>query len=576
MLNLFDYLTPEDDKILTNYITHFGVQDHYVGNQTWLKYWAESKKKLFHLLGGQLIYKFPYTYEKPSEQLQNEIENLISKHYKFSNAYTSLLYDKVRDRENDDYCIHYETRRNLIKFLGTATLKEDKIATTVKYKDDNHKKELQLQAGMKPLRAIQKVLKYFDADKHTMDLFEEFRIQHSLVLNEKVIHGNMCISIHPMDFLTMSDNGSDWSSCMSWQKQGCFHVGTVEMMNSNCVVCAYLESSTPFSWGDEGFNWSNKKWRQLFYCTKEIIVNGKAYPYQNTNFTYAILEKLRELAKKNWNHIYQFGIEEYQDMKHIGSYQRMLNNQHWIRYNKTTKHNILFNSNGMYNDMFNDHDHSTKYWCVRNKVKHNIVINYSGKAPCLCCMQTVIDRKDDYELDMSSEDAYNDRYSNCGNVLCFDCLNDRACDSCGNEHGLYTVYDVEGKHYCKECADKYIKICPDCGKPFLFPWNDWHRPKIRLVERPLYAQDFEGRFIDNNKPVVVDYCACVRCTNEAYKTIFPQTEIPVDPDRPHYTWDRGQVIHITEKAHNIVEDWVQQHLKENLKKPELILKPVEF
>ena len=47
MLNLYDYLTPLDSKRIENYITEWGIEDGYVGNDTYLSYWKENKKKLF-------------------------------------------------------------------------------------------------------------------------------------------------------------------------------------------------------------------------------------------------------------------------------------------------------------------------------------------------------------------------------------------------------------------------------------------------------------------------------------------------------------------------------------------------
>lgn len=569
MLNLFDYLTPEDDEILTDYITTFGVNSNYIGNQTWLRYWAESKKKLFHLLGGNLIYKFPYEYEKPESQLQQEFRSLQTT--PFYDDYYLFISKNVVD------C---RTARIFRYFESVESFSRDAILETIKYKDDNHGKMLQLQKGMKPIRALQKILHYFNADEKLLQEFEDFRIKHSLIFNEKHLKGNMCISIHPMDFLTMSDNNSDWTSCMSWQKQGCYHIGTVEMMNSNCVVCAYLEAETPFTWGKNEKTWNNKKWRQLFYCTKEIIVNGKPYPYQNKEFTFAVLEKLRELAKRNWNRDYEFGIEEYRDMQHIGSLYRMDQNQIWIRTHRTTKHNIIFNSNGMYNDMFNDHESQTTYWCVRNKVKHNIVINYSGKAPCLCCMGEILENnaEDNYYYDRFTEDSYNGRFSNCGELLCVECRDARNCSNCGNSHGLKDVFTYEGKQYCIDCAEKSLRFCPDCGHIMNINKEMYFHPFVRLTENKLYSQDIynnhsrSGTSEEDNKKPVAPFYACPSCLKKYYsENEFPISELTLDTTRQYCSWEPKTIqIRLSKDTHNIIEDWVQKHLAVNLEKIKII------
>jgi hypothetical protein len=93
--------------------------------------------------------------------------------------------------------------------------------------------------GMKFMKALGKVVEAYNLDQ---EMFEEFRIAHSQILNDKKLSGRLCLSIHPLDYMTMSDNESDWGSCMSWREGGCYRRGTVEMMTSPVVVVAYLKS----------------------------------------------------------------------------------------------------------------------------------------------------------------------------------------------------------------------------------------------------------------------------------------------------------------------------------------------
>ena len=45
----------------------------------------------------------------------------------------------------------------------------------------------------------------------------------------------------------MSDNDYGWDSCMGWMNEGEYRLGTVEMMNSPCIVVAYID-------GEEAWN----------------------------------------------------------------------------------------------------------------------------------------------------------------------------------------------------------------------------------------------------------------------------------------------------------------------------------
>ena len=345
----------------------------------------------------------------------------------------------------------------------------DSFLSNIKFKLDGEKKTFQAQKGQKPMRVLGRFLTYcknLEGANEIIQEYEDFRLAHSVILNDKVVKGNMVISIHPLDFMTMSDNNSNWGSCMSWRENGCYHVGTVEMMNSNNVLCCYIENSEPFYFSknkddvDEDYLWYNKKWRQLVYFTKDIIVSGKPYPYANNEISKVLIQTIRELARKNLDWTYSFGPEEYRDMIHITGSYSMKRAKNYIRHGYMKKHNIIFDSKGMYNDMLNDS--YTKYWCVRNKVEHNKVISYSGKAPCLCCGGPVVyETYDDYD--------YNERYANCGSTVCEDCKEDLKCSICNDAYPHlkhYTVFLNNGKkiRICESCIKDYIRKCPDCGK----------------------------------------------------------------------------------------------------------------
>lgn len=557
MLNLFNYLTEKDNKLIENYITTFGIEEGYIGNEKYLSYWATNNKKLFRLLGGQLIYKIPYEYEIEPYQFRLEIEHLKNRHpftKKFSEfcmgkddrpkeaakLYQILRKEGITNNDIWDICWKIQAPISISHLIINAA------GIDFKFKRPSKRNTLRIDEKMKIMKTIRAILLYFDVDKEDPELYNEFidfQNKYSVILNTKKIKCEMCFSIHPLDFLTMSDNANNWTSCMSWRDQGCYHTGTVEMMNSNCVICVYLNSSTPFVFKEgmediENYTWNNKKWRQLFYCTKEIIVSGKAYPYANKAFTDFALETLRNLAKTNWNQTYEFGIEPYRDMIHLGSYYRMENNRRWIRKKTAIKHNIIFNSNGMYNDMFND-VHTT-YWCIRNKVPHAIMINYSGKAPCACCMDNVLEFDDPYIYD---EGSYNDRYSDTSKILCRKCIRDRYCSICGNDYGQHKIITIkDGRHICSDCAHRYFKICPDCGE--IFSRNSYDDKncgiyaeikghgleKIHSRYLPYFSTDSDKKDIglqDDDLPVAVAYHCCDKCKqrliNEGkieYRTIY--------------------------------------------------------
>lgn len=490
MLNLFNHLTEEDNRKILGYVNTFGIENDYIGNEIYLKPWAESKKKLFHLLGGNFIYKEPVVVPKNDKQMEEEIDVLLD--HRFASVYYHLIDKVVKDKDFQCDTKMFSTSRawEEIKAIlySNGNLKNNIILSldsTIKiaYKD---KKPLQIAPKAKTLKTIQKIIEYADADQETLDLFEDFRLKHSQILNDKNIHGNLCISIHPLDFMTMSDNASNWSSCMNWKNHGAYCVGSVEMMNSNNVVCAYIESNKAFSFDtSEGVEvWNNKKWRQLFYCTKEILLSGKPYPYENKELTIKVLDILKNLAQKNWNRTYEFGIEQYKDMVHFNTIGCMDNNRNWIYNKQTKKHNIILDTRGMYNDFFNDH--YTPYYCYRNRVKKNTIISVSGKALCLCCGKPMV-QASEYTDEYTHEDAYNERYTPTDALICEDCLSKRTCPNCDADdrkgyYKLYTVYNGDSvEKLCSRCITDKYKICSNCGE--LYKETLEHtNPNLRFIK----------------------------------------------------------------------------------------------
>ena len=475
MFNLYSQLTTEDKDKIEQYIYNYGIlKDYYLGTEKWLQYWSTEKIKLYKLLDSQFILKIPFSYNKDKKDIERDIDALIYCNNEYG-KFITLIKQIVRNLPNADLYNNdfYELVCDMLHIDSLAeNITHTYISKKVTFKAEGAKRELQLQPKGKPVKMLGKVITYLidnnvikseEEKKYFADNLEGFRIRHSQILNEKTINGNLCFSVHPLDFMTMSDNNT-WNSCMNWRNGGCYHVGSVEMLNSNNVVCCYLESSRPFYLTKEqnnDYTWNDKKWRQLFYVTKDIIVSGKSYPYPNKEITMAALNALRDLAKKNLNWTYEFGPEQYLDMLHVRSLRAMENNQRFISTKKTTKHNILFHTKGMYNDMLNDQ--RTKYYCVRNKVDHNKVITYSGKAPCLCCGESVISESDYYS------DEYNERYENVGEVICYSCNKEHfSCNVCHETRSNSRMYRVNEdghvRQYCEYCFNEYIRVCPCCGK----------------------------------------------------------------------------------------------------------------
>lgn len=480
-----------DLPALQDYVERYGdLNKDTFSMDRFLQDWFESKRKLFRLFGEQLTVSFPISITKDREALANEFAKALgfvkkgtsAEEWNESNTYLDIHDGNPFLLRMKSFLRHsqYELDLSWLYRLYNPTIFADNVIPfDINFLYPSRKKPLVVKKGMKPVRFFKKLMNYLGDECPCSEAhYETFRILCSTVLQDQTLSGDLVFSIHPFDFITMSDNANKWHSCMQWRGKGCYRVGTQEMMNSDNVIVVYLKSKKEeIHFGD--YTWNSKKWRQLVYVTKPIIATGKAYPFANDTLSKMVLEKVRELAAQNLNWTYASDIEPYQDMEFINETEDFLTAM------EDYENTILFLSKGMYNDMMRDH--CTKYWCVRNDVPHSLVIQYSGKARCLEC-GTV------RELNFNAEDEDfepDDPYT--GMFICSECYNKHICDLCGqynlDSHVLrdepLTIISSYGNpmtlhNVCQRCADTIIK-CHCCNEYCKRPHVIW--PNLESIEK---------------------------------------------------------------------------------------------
>ena len=275
-------------------------------------------------------------------------------------------------------------------------------------------KIFKIRKGMKCLKALRKILFSYGYEKEYM----EFENRISLTLNTKKLEGELCISIHPLDYLTSATNDSKWESCLSWDKDLGYARGCVTMMNSPCIVVAYLKSKHNMRRGLT--IWNNKKWRQFFYVGPEAIMPIKGYPYQSKDLTNICLNWLKELSP--------FDYDTY------------------VENPEEAECNIRLDTYTMFNDLTNGP--LCSYWINSEFNKKVEYILIEGDDQCLLCGNT-------YE---------NVDFPNEGVKFCEECENLHYCCECDKIIDINTepYYEYEGIYYCPECYEQ-TKICQCCG-----------------------------------------------------------------------------------------------------------------
>lgn len=432
-LDLRELLSENDKKTMENYINlHANSNTDCKNIDDVLREWAYSKRTLYHTLGNKFIIEFPIEYSRPISDVSDECWKETAYSSKFDTFLNNLMSEfKCTTSYTNNTFVHIITNADN---MATNTIN---IETPISVQHKLTQKTIVIQPGTKYFRTLHHLVK--ECGGKYDNIFEEFRIRISQITNQRSLKGTMCISIHPMDFITMSDNSYGWDSCMKWvDDTGDYRMGTVEMMNSPIVVCAYLKGSEPFNFGwnkdDEFTTWNNKKWRELFVVTPELITEIKSYPYDNEEFTKAVMDTLLALSKENDGNEY--------DTEIYWSYSTPVNS-----HGTTLKFDTY--ENGMYNDFNcyrNNKGHLMHYnsQIMENITDSTYYITYSGAKTCMICGKCINDYSADPKEVVCEEHGYY-THSTCG--------------CCGRrldpDYAFYSEYT--GEEYCEECYyDNFI------------------------------------------------------------------------------------------------------------------------
>lgn len=461
--------------------------------------WAPHKEDLYKLFGEQLIISFPIEYDLDKTILEEEFLNkfnrnesvklmhneikemlqyilfkdfpfvkektyfdLTNLYFKFldKNECTALSKEEITFMESYRFfnffvthfisnSSYYQTYyKNTVKCYERDIFSLDRLERLTAYINNNQVK-LTITNNEKPfkflIRTAKKCLQYLTEEevdrlivKDLLIHIEKARILQSQLLNTKSLKGNLNLSIHPLDYITMSDNEYGWSSCMSWEENGCYKLGTLEMLSSPKVIVAYLTGENNEYHLTSDITWNNKKWRELFVVDKNVISGVRGYPYYNKTLESAVLNKLVELATNNLGWEFEKDTIEF------------LTNSYSPETNEKT-YSIRMHTNAMYNDFGVQSPQAYLGINTREILKENPINIYYGDYPyCLNCGEPIY-------LQNDSE------YDTLGDGL--ECLNCRGlyhCDECGMICDADDIYDFNGKLLCPCCYEENYTYCKEC------------------------------------------------------------------------------------------------------------------
>lgn len=457
-----------------------------------LSVWAKNKTDLFNLFHNNLKITKSINYTRSKEETIKQMYKVNTRYSNWSFGRdcrkSSTFVAAYQDWVHDSYSSTPVCQQLLSLVNHTIDLVNNRYSGSAFTINLPNGKPYTISTGCKVLKALGKIASAFNIVG-----FEDFRICHSLVLNDNTLKGELTLSIHPLDYWTMSDNECDWASCMSWNDYGAYRQGTVEMMNSPYVIVAYLSASEPMEIGCDNLPWSNKKWRQLFIVDENFAMGIKSYPYENEYLTKEVLNWIAELGKENMGWEYGSDFHYYQ------------NNKIYDLQDNVILYPVNFYTNRMYNDV----GCCDKHWLLLNRPAlledgKRLQFNFSGETQCMYC------------------GAIGEKYFSHMNetaLCCEDCDEVHYCRNCDciiTDSSDY--YIVDGEYYCYDCYCDEIVVCEHCNENI----RQDEAKSLRLI---LSRNENKIKIYDN--PILI----CPYCFEDMLK------EVPVYNDHDIFLTD---------------------------------------
>ena len=418
--------------------------------------WEQKKARFIKRFGG-LIYEWPEPIEFTLDPKEKRIRAM-----EFANSVSDTYNNPVLAEFIDE---------NLDSFF------DNKVTKVVEGSV--------IPQGMKLVKAF----KYFEHNKNTLRSIQD---QASQLIQENKIRGTLCFSVHPLDFLSSSENTYNWRSCHALD--GEYRAGNLSYMVDESTFMVYLKGADnqPL-YGFGGVTWNSKKWRMLIHASTDddIMFAGRQYPFSSKTGIDTVLNiynnlLIAESLDYPWSYIKKFGgwKDDYVDAyvphdDNDNSRPVTLDSKYIIYANQLVdiKRVVVDGENSLnYNDVLRSTCYEYPYYTIMNPhqyhsvdclLRHPIVIG--EEVPCLHCGGELIlnpetMRCDDCELKFGTED--NDIYG--------------SCDCCGARIYLEDAISVNDgdEMICGSCYDAHCFICDCCGNVY------YNEEKVYIAEDP--------------------------------------------------------------------------------------------
>lgn len=395
--------------------------------------WYENKKSFIDAFNGKLIVEYP-----------TEVSFSLSEEDKLEKVRT--FADRIAEVYNNYGLSHFIEDNEKSFFANRVT---------------NNERFPEIPLHMKLLKAF----KYFEDNVTTLKIMQD---EASQLVQEDKIHGRLCFSVHPLDYLSSSENNYKWRSCHSLD--GIYRCGNLSYMSDPTTVICYIKGEDDYQhlprFGSQ--KWNSKKWRMLvFFSTdKKMLALGRQYPFTSDEAANTVKSCLSGIFDKRYGDLTECHIDSdvlnkafpnltfqnliaknYIPVNHqLVPVEDIVKDQSHLHYD-----DLLYSTCYTMQYCFDTED----YWYDPNDPIPQILVG--NKVKCLRCGKEDLDCAES----MLCEKCEHEVMSEQGLEHC------ACCDAITPLEDLYTVH-INGRTelVCEDCKDSECFVCDHCEKLF--------------------------------------------------------------------------------------------------------------
>lgn len=336
----------------------------------------------------------------------------------------------------------------------------------------NNEVVIDYKYGAKKFKAGQKLLKTFKYFIPNEGLCSQLQDEASVLIQDNDITGTFCLSIHPLDFLSVSENNYNWRSCHALD--GEYRAGNLSYMGDSSTFICYIKTpnkKVKLPHFPESVPWNDKKWRMLLFIPDRTNISN-----QNENGFYSeifagrqyprVLDGVLEYIKDC--HLNKLkGYNEWMDWSdtYINHFPNPFGEEYgnyWLNhkyYLDTSTGGLLSNSKKFkdasklhYNDLLYSSCYVPKY-SINNMYHFKSKYTIGSQVKCLSCGHNYISDENESGAmlcDKCFENLHDYNYSYCS-----------CCDGRFREDDLTWVQD---EHICWNCYENETAECACCGE----------------------------------------------------------------------------------------------------------------